>query len=87
MVYKLYKVKQNYINAFYLAELDEERNLVHSHDLVDGLSSLRDNIVLKISEDRLCTVKLFSDFEKITCAKVLINNRVGWANSFIIEEL
>lgn len=87
MVHKLYKVKQNYINAFYLAELDEEKNLVHSHDLVDGLSNLRDNIVLKISDDRLCKVKLFSDFEKITCAKVLINNRVGWANSFIIEEL
>lgn len=83
----LYKVKQNYVNAFYLAELDEEKKLFHSHDLVNGLSNIRDNIVLKISEERMCMVKLFSNYEKITCTKILINNRTGWVNSFLIEKL
>lgn len=81
----LLKVKQEYLQSIYLAQLDENTNTVYDHDYIILINPYSENILLKISDERECYIKLFYRYDVVKYIKVLINNRVGWINSYIIE--
>lgn len=82
----LLKIKNNYnhLKSIYIYDLNEENNVIQKYIEVP-IKENKLNIALRILNKKQVQVNLHVKFA--ICIKVLINNKIGWANINFFEEI